>query len=98
MSNNLVCAAKCVQSLLIGVLFGKQWSKGLIDARIQCSCDVVENRFVLFVGHFFLRLENQPFAPTWLNFMNHQSSELPYVGECACTNIGPRPCPEIPLR
>ena len=55
MSNNLVCATKCVQSLIIGVLFGKQWSKRLIDARVQCGCDAVDDRLVLFVGHVFLR-------------------------------------------
>lgn len=55
MSNNLVCATKRVQPLIIGVLFGKQWSKRLIDARVQCGRDAVDDRFVLFVGHVFLR-------------------------------------------
>lgn len=63
MSNDLVCTTKCVQSLVIGFLFGEQWSKCLIDALIQCDCDAADNRFVLFVGHFFLRLENQPSRP-----------------------------------
>jgi hypothetical protein len=53
--NNLVCATKCVQSLIIGVLFGEQWSKRLIDARVQRGCDAVDDRLVLFVGHVFLR-------------------------------------------
>ena len=96
MSNNLVCTTKCVQSLVVGVLFGKQWSKRLIDARIQCGCDAVDNRFVLFVGHFFLRLENQPFAPAWLSFTNYQSSELLYVGG-AHEQRRPASMPGIPL-
>jgi hypothetical protein len=54
-SNNLVCAAKCVQSLIIGVLFGEQWSERLFDARVQRGCDAVDDRLVLFVGHVFLR-------------------------------------------
>ena len=54
-SNNLMCAAKCVQSLIIGVLFGEQWSERLFDARVQRGCDAVDDRLVLFVGHVFLR-------------------------------------------